>query len=181
MIYLGSDHGGFQLKEKIKDWLNEWGMEFEDMGATQFDPADDYPDTVKLVAEAVSKDPDKSRGIVIGGSGQAEMMLANKFSGVRCALFYGPAVPVEAVDIKGRKSMDPFEIIRLTREHNNSNMISIGARFVKETDTQKALHKWLQEPFSENARHVRRINKILEIEKEITNDGCCGGGCCSHD
>jgi len=181
MIYLGADHAGFVLKEKIKQWLKKSGYSFKDLGAQKYDPNDDYPDIVKKVADAVSHDPVNSRGIIIGGSGQAEMIVANKFPGVRCVLFYTPAVPTEAADIKGRKSNDPFEIIRLTREHNNANMLSLGARFLRENDALTAINKWLKEPFPNHERHARRINKIAQIEKELSNDGCCGGGCCGEN
>jgi ribose 5-phosphate isomerase B len=163
-IYLGTDHAGFALKEKLKSFLVSEGYEVEDCGAFSFDKNDDYPDFVGKAAESVSKDPENSRGIVLGGSGEAEMMTANKYKGVRCALFYAPAVPVEAADVAGRMSSDPFEIIRLTREHNNANMLSLAARFLKEEDAIKAVKLWLEEPFSGDARHVRRIEKIKHIE-----------------
>ncbi len=130
MIYLATDHAGFELKEEVKEFLQKEGYEVEDCGALQFDKDDDYPDFISKAAEAVSKDPENSRGIIFGGSGQAEMMVANKFRGVRCALFYAAVAPVRAADVTGRVSVDPYEMIRLTREHNNANMLSIGVRFV---------------------------------------------------
>lgn len=167
MIYIGADHAGFKLKETIKLWFKEWGYKYQDLGAHEFDPDDDYPDIIKRVAQAVSEDSDNSKGIIIGGSGQAEMMVANRYPRVRCALFYTPAVPIEAADIKGRKSTDRFEIIRLSREHNNANMLSLGARFLKEKDALTAIDKWLKQPFPKHERHLRRINKIIQIEKEL--------------
>lgn len=164
MIYLGADHAGFELKEKVKDFLQKEGYEVKDCGAYEFDKNDDYPDFISKAAQAVSEDPENSRGIIIGGSGQAEMMLANKFKDVRCALFYTPAVPIAAADINGRTSTDPFEIIRLTREHNNSNMLSLSARFLKEDDAIEAIKRWLEEPFPNHDRHVRRIEKIKKLE-----------------
>lgn len=165
-IYLGTDHAGFELKEKIKSYLLEKGFEVEDCGAFEFNKNDDYPDFIGKVSEKISIDPENSRGIIFGGSGQAEMMLANKFKNIRCALFYSTALPIEAADITGRVSVDPYEIIRLTREHNNSNMISIGARFVTDKNALKAIAQWLNEPFLEDERHVRRLNKIKEIENK---------------
>lgn len=165
-IYLGTDHAGFELKEKIKSYLLEKNFEVQDCGAFEFNKNDDFPDFISKAAEAVSKDPENSRGIIIGGSGQAEMMLANKFRGVRCALFYSAAVPIKAVDATGRLSTDPYEIIRLTREHNDSNMLSIGARFVKDKEAIKVVLQWLNESFPADERHVRRINKIKEVENK---------------
>ncbi len=165
-VYLGTDHAGFYLKEKIKASLLRLGYEVIDEGAFIYDKQDDYPDFIAKAARSVSEDPEDSRGIVIGGSGEAEMMTANKFKHVRCALFYTPAIPVEAADVAGRKSEDPFEIIRLTREHNNANMLSLSARFLKEEEAVEAVERWLKEPFPGDGRHKRRIEKIKRIEEE---------------
>src|SRR3989344_9565448 len=89
MIFLGSDHRGFELKEKIKKWLSDWGHQYEDMGAFEYNQDDDYTDFVSKVAQKVSEDPENNRGIVLGMSGQGEAMLANKFKGARAAVFYG--------------------------------------------------------------------------------------------
>lgn len=164
-VYLGTDHTGFELKEKIKVFLNGEGYEVEDCGAFEFDKFDDYPDFINKVAEAVAEDPENNRGIVFGGSGQGEAMAANKTKGIRCALFYSKAVPVEAIDITGAQSEDPFEILKLTRVHNNSNMLSIGIRFLEERDILKAIKIFLDSPFSKEERHVRRIEKIKKIEE----------------
>lgn len=145
-IYLGSDHAGFELKEKIKIWLEEWGYKFEDMGARELNPQDDYPDFIKPVAEAVSKNPDEDRGILLGASGQGEAMAANRFKGVRAAVLYS----------------DNVDIIRLSREHNNANVLSLGARFIREEDARRMVKTWLEHPFSEEERHSRRIKKIDE-------------------
>ena len=165
-VYLGTDHAGFYLKEKVKEFLREKGFVVEDCGAFYFDKDDDYPDFVGKAAEGVSKDPENNRGIILGGSGEAEMMVANKFRGVRCALFYATAVPAGAADVKGRMSKDPFEIIRLSREHNNANMLSLSARFLRENDALKAVIMWLETPFPGDERHKRRIDKIRKIENK---------------
>src|SRR5258708_1257703 len=165
-IYLGTDHAGFALKEVVKKFLQQEGYAVEDCGAYSFDKDDDYPDFVGKAAQNVSRDPENTRGIVLGGSGEAEMMVANKYKGVRCALFYTPAIPVTAADVTGRISTDPFEIIRLTREHNNANMLSLSARFLKEEDALKAVKLWLEKTFSRDARHLGRVGKIKEIENE---------------
>ncbi len=167
MIYLASDHTGFELKNKVKEFLTGEGFEVEDCGANTYDKDDDYPDFISKAAEGVSKDPEGSKGIIFGGSGEAEMMLANKFKGVRCALFYAATAPVRAADITGRASSDPYEIIRLTREHNNANMLSIGVRFVTDEETVKAVKLWLTEPFPGDERHIRRIEKIKKIEETL--------------
>lgn len=166
MIYLATDHAGFELKEKVKEFLKAEGYEVEDCGAYKYDKDDDYPDFISKAAEAVSKDLD-SKGIIFGGSGQAEAMVANKFKGVRCALFYTPAVPVRAADITGRQSSDPFEMIRLTREHNDANMLSLGVRFLTDEDTLKVVKQWLEAPFPGDERHVRRIEKIKKLEETL--------------
>lgn len=167
MIYLAADHAGFELKEKIKQFLQKEGYEIQDCGAYERDPQDDYPDFISKAAEAVSQDPENNRAIVIGGSGEAEMMLANKYKGVRAALFYTPVVPVEAADITGRVSTDPYELIRLTREHNNANVLSLGVRFLTEEQAKQAIKIWLEVPFPGDQRHVRRIEKIKQIELSI--------------
>lgn len=164
-IYLASDHAGFELKEHIKKFLAQKGYDVEDCGAYVFDKNDDYPDFVSKAAEAVSRDPDNTRGILFANSGQAEAMLANKYKGVRCALFYTPTLATGTVDVTGRRSTDPFEMIRLTREHNNANMLSLGAKFLTDEDAKKAVKLWLAAPFTQEERHVRRIEKIKKIEK----------------
>ena len=164
-IYLATDHTGIELKDTIKVSLEEKGYIVEDFGAFAFDKDDDYPDYISKAAKAVSENPDTDRGIVFGGSGEGEAMVANKFPGIRCALFYFPAIPVSAADVSGRMSTDPFEIIRLTREHNNANMLSLSARFLKSEDALKAVLLWLETPFSGEERHVRRVEKIKKIEE----------------
>lgn len=167
MVYLATDHAGFELKEKIKKYLKKDGYEIEDCGAYKFDKDDDFPDFISKAAEAVSKDPDNNRGILFGGSGQAEMMVANKFKGVRCALFYAAVAPIRAADVTGRMSNDPYEMIRLTREHNNANMLSIGVRFITDEQALKVAKLWLDETFPGHERHVRRIEKIKKIEENL--------------
>jgi ribose 5-phosphate isomerase B len=165
-VYLATDHTGLELKDKIKAKLEQDGFDVEDCGAFEYDGDDDYPDWISKAAEKVSEQPDTSRGIILGGSGQGEAMVANKFKGVRCALFYTPALPTQPVNIEGDKSTDPFEMLKLTREHNNANMLSIGFRFVKDEDVLKAVTIWLEAPDASAERHVRRIEKIKKIEEK---------------
>ena len=164
-LYLATDHAGYELKEKVKIFLQDEGFNVIDCGNNNFDPNDDYPDFISKAALEVSKDPDNAKAIIFGGSGQAEAITANKFPEVRCTLFYSPVVPFGDADVSGRKSEDPFEMIRLTREHNNSNILSIGARFVTEKIAIQAIKNWLKTPFGNDERHVRRLDKIKELEK----------------
>jgi len=141
-IYLGADHAGYALKEKLKKFLSELGHKVEDKGAFQYDSEDDYPDFIKPVAEAVAKDSE-SRGIVLGGSGQGEAMVANRVSGVRAAVYYG----------------NNLDIVKLSREHNDANILSLGARFISGDEAKNAVELWLATPFA-GGRHKRRIDKI---------------------
>lgn len=166
-VYLATDHTGFQLKEKVKEFLQKEGYEVEDCGAFKFDQYDDYPDFIDKAAESVSKDPENVKGVIFGGSGQGEAMVANKYKGVRCALFYAPALPVQAVNIEGRQSTDPFEILKLTREHNWANMLSIGVRFLEEEEVLKAIKLWLKSPAPTDEKHIRRVEKIKKIEETL--------------
>ncbi|MBI5045481.1 MAG: RpiB/LacA/LacB family sugar-phosphate isomerase [Candidatus Niyogibacteria bacterium] len=149
MIHIGTDHAGFELKEKLKSYFAEIGYEVKDHGAFGYDAVDDYPDFIRPVAEAVAKDPDNEKGIVLGGSGQGEAMVANRYRGVRAVVFYCPHFNETAQ-----------EIIRLSREHNNANVLSLGARFLDEETAKKAVKLWLDTAFQGEERHVRRLKKI---------------------
>lgn len=163
-IFLASDHTGFEIKEKVKEFLQVKNYEVVDCGAYAYNPEDDYPDFMAKAAAGVAADPENSFGIIFGGSGQGEAMVANKFKGVRCALFYSKEAPTEAVDIKGTASTDPFEILKLTKQHNHANMLSIGVRFLKEEDIFRAIEIWLATGVSNEPRHLQRIEKIKQIE-----------------
>tara|TARA_Y100000816_G_C26067368_1_gene561050 strand:+ start:187 stop:624 length:438 start_codon:yes stop_codon:yes gene_type:complete len=141
-IHLATDHAGLDLKNSIREYLINQGYDVKDHGAYEYDALDDYPDFIIPCAKAVSKDLN-SRGIIFGGSGQGEAMAANRIKGVRAAVFYN----------------GPDEIIRLSRQHNNANILSIGARFMMESEIQSAIEIWLKEPF-EGGRHVKRIEKL---------------------
>lgn len=142
-IFIGTDHAGFELKETLVSFLRELGHEVKDMGAHSFEALDDYPDFIRPVAEAVAKDPE-SRGIILGGSGQGEAMCANRVKGARAAVYYGGAV----------------DIVVLSREHNDANILSIGARFVETDEAKKVVRVWLETPFSGAEKHSRRIAKL---------------------
>ncbi len=159
IIYIGADHAGYESKEKLKAYLTGEGHEVIDKGASSFNPDDDYPDFVKPVAEAVAKDVN-SMGIIIGGSGAGEAMCANRVKGARAFTFYGPMFAKAAVEINGRESKDPYEIVNLARAHNNANIISLGNRFLNIDQIYEAVRIFLHTPFAGDARHVRRINKL---------------------
>lgn len=165
-VYLATDHAGFELKNKIVKFLEKEGYEVEDCGPETYDKDDDYPDFISKAAKKVSENP-TDFGIVFGGSGQGEAIVANKFKNVRCALFYGPVIPPVATDITGQTSDDPYEMLRLTREHNNSNMLSIGVRFMAPEDAMNAIKLFLQSKYSGEERHSRRIEKIKKLEEII--------------
>lgn len=158
-IYIGTDHAGYELKEKLKIYLSELGHEVEDKGAVEFTPNDDYPDFIVPVAQAVSQDS-QSLGIVLGASGQGEAMCANRTSGVRAAVFYGQMIPKDAIDTAGRESKDPYEIVKLARFHNDANILSIGAHFVLEDEAEHAVKIFTETLFSGDERHQRRIAKF---------------------
>ena len=148
-IYIGTDHAGFELKEKLKMFLESLGCEVEDKGAYEFNESDDYPDFVYPVVKAVAEDRDRgqdSRGIVIGGSGQGEAIVANKVKGIRAAVVY-----------------DEYSA-KMSREHNDANIISLGNRTLSIDKAKDLVKLWLETPFSNEERHKRRIEKIKEIE-----------------
>ena len=147
-IYIGTDHAGYEMKEALASYLEkELEYTVADMGAHQFDMSDDYPDFMQLVAQEVSHDPTGSRGIILGGSGEGEAIVANRFPKVRCAVFYGGNT----------------DIIKRSREHNNTNMLALGARFMSVDEAKSAVKLWLDTPFTEEERHLRRLKKIEQI------------------
>lgn len=142
-IYLGADHAGYELKNELKKYLEEFGYEVKDFSNAEYDEQDDYPEFVKPVAESVAKDQG-SRGIILGGSGQGEAIVANRVAGVRAVVLY-----------------DYNEnVIRLSREHNDANILSLGARFIDTNEAKNAVRIWLETPFLGEERHKRRIAKI---------------------
>ncbi|OJI07104.1 MAG: ribose-5-phosphate isomerase [Candidatus Vogelbacteria bacterium CG22_combo_CG10-13_8_21_14_all_37_9] len=144
IIFLGADHAGFELKSQLKPFLRDLGFEVNDEGAFSYDENDDYPDFVSIVAKQVQSDPDNHRGIVIGGSGQGEAITANRFAKIRAVVYYSSAL----------------EIIRLSRLHNNANILSLGARFISLAEAKEALKVWLATDFQNEDRHERRNQKI---------------------
>jgi ribose 5-phosphate isomerase B len=162
-IALATDHTGFEQLKDLKDYLESLGHDCQDFGPAALNINDDYPDFIFKAAEAVAGGNCEA-GIIMGGSGQGEAMAANRLKGVRCAVFYGPAVVGRIIDANGRVSSSPYEIVRLSREHNNANMLSIAARFVSLSDMKQVVKLWLETPFTEQPRHVRRIAKLDKLE-----------------
>ncbi|MBX4201916.1 RpiB/LacA/LacB family sugar-phosphate isomerase [Candidatus Saccharibacteria bacterium] len=158
-IALATDHTGFEQLKELQAYLESLGHECESYGPAKLNINDDYPDFIFKAAEAVAKGS-AERGIILGGSGQGEAIAANRLKGVRCAVFYGPAVVGRIIDANGRVSSSPYEIVRLSREHNNSNMLSLAARFVSLMDMKQVIKIWLETAFTEQPRHVRRIDKL---------------------
>lgn len=142
-IHLATDHAGYELKEAVKEYLQEQGLEVVDHGAPSYEEGDDYPDYIAPAAVAVSQDQD-SMGIIFGHSGEGEAMVANRLNGVRAAVYYGASA----------------DVLTLSREHNAANILSIGAAFVSVEDAIEAVRLWLETPFSGDERHIRRLNKF---------------------
>lgn len=148
MIYIATDHAGFGLKEKLKVFLEELGYEVIDMG-THGQESCDYPDFIIPAAEKVAEDLENNLGIVLGGSGQGEAIAANKVKGIRAIVYNAPQL----------------DIITLSKEHNNANVLSLGARFLTEEQAKEAVKLWLETPFPGDERHTRRVGKIEGYER----------------
>lgn len=150
MIYLGADHGGFELKQQIKAWLAEWQLDCIDLGAHVLDPEDDYPDFAFAVAEAVAKQPTEHKGILACRSAAGVVIAANKVVGIRAI---APATNEAALH---------------ARLHNNTNVIGLSGDWLSEAEAKTMLHTWLTTAFSEEARHQRRLDKITQYEHSQT-------------
>lgn len=146
-IFFATDHAGFELKEQLISFVRDkLGYSVEDLGTHKLIEGDDYPDRIAPVAKAVTEDSG-SKAIILGGSGQGEAIVANRFPGVRAIVWYG----------------GPDEIVAVSREHNDANVLSIGARFVSIQEAEEAVCTWLTTDFSGDERHVRRIGKIEQV------------------
>ncbi len=145
MIYIGSDHGGYRLKETIKKWLVEWQFEFTDLGADSYDPNDDYPDYAKLVGQAVAKE-EGARGILICRSGIGIAVAANKIKGVRAGTVTIPAQADVAV------------------KDEDMNILALPADYIDEETIKKIVEKYCNGTFSSAERHARRLEKIKALE-----------------
>ena len=148
-VYIGTDHAGFEYKEAIKQALEGEGYEVVDKGALKYEELDDYPDFIYPVAEAVAEDPENRVGIVLGGSGQGEAIVANKVKGIRAAIGFSEFV------------------VKACREHNNANVLSLGARTISKEDAIHFVMLFLDTPFPGDERHMRRIDKIKKLEDKL--------------
>lgn len=146
-IYLGADHGGFHLKEKIKEILYAKELKVEDMGAQELVADDDYPQYAWAVASKVAQS-DQNRGIIFCRSGAGMVIVANKKKGIR------------AVDIRSA------EEARLAREKNNANVISLAGDYLDQSQTEQIIETFLETPFETGTRHQRRVEQIANIEEE---------------
>lgn len=159
-VFIAADHTGFILKNTLIEYVRDVLLyEVEDMGAHELDPEDDYPDFIQPCATQVAASQG-SLGIVLGGSGQGEAMAANRMPGARAAVFYGQARATGAINAEGAPSLDGYDIVRLAREHNDANLLSLAARFVSEEDAKEAVRIFLETAFTGAERHRRRIAKF---------------------
>ncbi|MEK7566263.1 MAG: RpiB/LacA/LacB family sugar-phosphate isomerase [Patescibacteria group bacterium] len=142
-IFIGADHRGFKIKEALKPYLKELGLEVVDLGNDHFDENDDYPDFANAVAGKVSKNPETDKGILICGSGIGMSIAANKFENVRAA------------------QADKIEEAILSRKDNDANVLSLSGNFLSEQEIKEIVRAWLETPFSKEERHERRIKKII--------------------
>lgn len=146
MIYLGCDHGGLELKEQMKQWLDEWDMSYEDLGAHTMDPNDDYPDFAFAVAEHVAVDPQKHKGVLACRSAAGVIIAANKVRGVRAVSAFNE------------------ESAKHAREHNDANVLGLSGDWMELNQAKAVLHTWLTTEFSGEDRHQRRIDQITAYE-----------------
>ena len=144
-IYIGSDHRGFVLKEKIAKWLFEWNYDFSDLGALSLDPEDDYTKYASEVASLVSNNPDSS-GVLLCGSGVGVDITANKFDGVRSSVGKNP------------------EQVKAGRNDDDMNILVIAADFTKEDEAKEMLKMFLETEFEGNKKHKKRLEDITKIE-----------------
>ncbi|MBI2675778.1 MAG: ribose 5-phosphate isomerase B [Candidatus Aenigmarchaeota archaeon] len=148
-IALGSDHAGFPLKKDIRKYLDSSGLQFHDFGTYSTESVD-YPDYAAMVAESVRRN-EYERGILVCGTGIGMCIAANKFQGIRAALCYNS------------------ETARLSREHNDANVLVLGGRMTNEDDAKEMIKVWLETDFA-GERHLRRIGKISKLEKRYGRD-----------
>jgi len=165
-VYFASDHAGFDAKNRLVEFVREeLKYDVEDCGAWVDDPQDDYPEIIARAARKLSEDVaagKDSRAIVAGASGQGEAIVANRFEGVRCALYYGDPGN-EQVDASGKR----LDVLMSTREHNNANALSLGLRFLTLDQAKDAVTRWLAAPFPGEPRHARRIAQIDRAARKL--------------
>ncbi len=149
LIYIGADHRGYQLKERLKVFLKDQGYEIVDVGDEKYDEHDDYPDFASLVGRAISQDPLTRKGIVICRSGAGVDIVANKFRGVRSVLAFNA------------------DQAYLSRNDDDTNVLALPAEFLTDEIAHKIIEVWLQTPFSNDENCKRRLDKIGELENRL--------------
>ena len=154
-IFVGTDHAGYVLKEKLISSLKAQGHEVIDKGAYDYNEEDDFPDFVFPVAREVSKSPDQVKGIILGATGEAEAIAANKLPHTRAVVYYGESQSI--VD-------DRADIIVRSRENNNTNILILGARYLTEESMMNAVNLWLSTRFGHDEKYIRRLAKIDAIK-----------------
>ncbi len=161
-VYFAADHAGFEMKNQLLEFVrDELHCDVEDCGAFALDNADDYPAVIGNAARKLSADAQAgkdSRAVIGGASGQGEAMVANRFKGVRCALYYG-APSKEQTDMSGKR----LDMLASTRQHNDANALSLGFRFLTLDEAKKTVQEWIETPFPAEERHSRRIALIDEV------------------
>lgn len=164
-VYFAADHAGFDLKNVLLNFVRgDMGMDVEDCGSFEKDPNDDYPEIIASACRMIVRDIAEGlecRGIILGASGQGEAMAANRFEGVRAAVYYGAAG--HQTDESGMS----LDMLASIRGHNDSNVLSLGARFLDEEEAKRAVKAWLEAPFTGDERHVRRIGKLDTLQEQI--------------
>jgi ribose 5-phosphate isomerase B len=158
-IAVSTDHAGYEPLRQLIGFLQNLGHEVVDYGPRELDMEDDYPDFIFPAAQAVASG-ECEKGMILGGSGNGEAMAANRVKGIRCALFYGPVLAKQPIDAEGNMSDDPYEIVKLSRQHNDANMLSLSGRFLTLDEMHEAIRIWLETPFTGLDRHSRRIQKL---------------------
>lgn len=148
IVYMGADHGGFKLKEEIKNWLLDWHIEYKDLGAFEYNPEDDYPDFAWPVAVRVGSEQ-SAVGILVCRSGQGECMVANKAKGARAALAWNEQSAIAA------------------RNDDDANILCLPADYVSLNNAKKIVHAFLTTPFGKAERFARRVDKVKKIDLNL--------------
>lgn len=144
-VFFASDHAGYELKNQLAEFAaKDLGHEVVDCGPFTLNPEDDYPDFITVAVANLKEASPDAKAVILGKTGQGEAMVANRFAGIRAVVYYG----------------NEAEIIPLSRQHNDANVLSLGAGFIDSEEAKQVLEQWLNTPFSGEVRHQRRIAKI---------------------
>jgi ribose 5-phosphate isomerase B len=145
-VYLAADHNGYEMKNKLREWLKEEGYVVQDLGPEELNMTDDYPDFAAQVAKKVAEQPEKRRGILLCGSGVGMAMAAGKVKGIRAALVHDPA------------------IAKAAREDDNVNVLALGAEYISDEAAKAVINEFLETKFAGEERFTRRLEKITQLE-----------------